>query len=102
MDLARDTVTQESGAAMENAKRLEIENQLKSELDKAHIEYAFASARFDSLVTDLPDFPQPDGTLTIQQAGRASRAALAAYVAALRRYSDSTDNGIMPKDAPPE
>jgi hypothetical protein len=64
-------------------------------VDAARIEYTVASAEFDLMVRDVPSgIPQPDdGSLRIQKAGQASRAALQHYMRALKRYA-----GFLPQD----
>ena len=77
---------------------LDIEQRLKGELDKAREAYGAASREFDLLIKDIPSgIPQPDGDLRIQQAGKASRAALRNYTFALKRFSQYTLAGIVPK-----
>ncbi len=78
---------------------LEIEEHLKSELDKARAEYQVACGEFHSLVKDVPSgIPLPDADLRIRLAGEASRAALQNYTRALRRFSQYTLSGIVPED----
>ena len=81
---------------------LEIEQRLKGDLEKARVEYQAACAEFHSLVQDIPSgIPQPDGELRIRQTGEASRAALQNYTRALKRFSQYTLAGIVPKDLLP-
>jgi hypothetical protein len=78
---------------------LEIEERLKADLDKARAEYKAACAEFDSLVKSIPEgVSQPDAELRIRQSGEASRAALQNYMIALKRFSQYTLAGIVPKD----
>jgi hypothetical protein len=68
----------ENGAEpMERSKRSEIVNLLRSQLDKAHAVYIAASTR---------------------QGGVDSRAALRTYSAALQRFANFTESGIVPED----
>jgi hypothetical protein len=81
---------------------LEIEERLKGDLDKARAEYGAASRKFDLLIKDIPSgIPQPDGDLRIRQTGADARAALQNYTRALRRFSEYTLSGTMPKDLLP-
>jgi len=80
----------------------EIEERLKGELDMARAEYQAACGEFHSLVKDIPSgIPQPDGELRIRQSGEVSRAALLNYTRALKRFSQYTLSGIVPKDLLP-
>jgi hypothetical protein len=81
---------------------LKIEERLKGDLEKARSEYQAACGEFHSLVKDIPTgIPQPDGELRIRQTGEASRAALQNYTLALKRFSEYTLSGIVPKDLLP-
>ena len=83
---------------------LDIEERLKGELDRARAEYQATSTEFDSLIKDIPSgIPSPDGELRIRQTGAASRTALQKYSRALKRFSEYTLSGMVPKDLlPPE
>ena len=82
---------------------LDIEQRLKGELDKAREAYGAASREFDLLIMSIPSrIPQLDGDLRIQQTAEASRAALRNYLLALKRFSQYTFTGIVPKDLPPK
>ncbi len=81
---------------------LDIEERLKGELDKARAEYGAASRKFDLLIKDIPSgIPQPDGELRIRQTAQASSAALQKYALALKRFSQYTLSGTVPKDLIP-
>jgi hypothetical protein len=80
----------------------EIEERLKGDLDRARAEYGAASRKFDLLIKDIPSgIPQPDGDLRIRQTGADARAALQNYMRALRRFSEYTLSGTVPKDLLP-
>jgi hypothetical protein len=82
--------------------RLEIEERLKCDLEKARADYQAACTEFDSLVKDIPSgIPQLDGELRIRLAGEASRKALQNYISALDRFSQYTLSGIVPEDLLP-
>ena len=81
---------------------LDIEERLKGELDRARAKYQATSTEFHSLIKDIPSgIPQPDGELRIRQTGQASRAALQNYTRALKRFSQYTLSGTVPKDLIP-
>jgi hypothetical protein len=80
----------------------EIEERLKGDLDRARVEYQAACGEFHSPVKEIPcGVPPPDGELRIRQTGEASRAALQNYALALKRFSQYTLSGIVPKDLLP-
>ena len=80
----------------------EIEERLKCDLDQARVEYQAACGEFLLLVKDIPDgISPPVGELSIRQTGEASRAALQNYTLALKRFSQYTLAGIVPKDLLP-
>jgi hypothetical protein len=90
---------------MDQAKRREISNLLKLELDKASELQFFANAQLHHISSEIPsNIPHPDGTLRIQQAGVEARDSLANYLRALKRYTDFMVAGIVPEDfiPPPE
>ncbi len=72
-----------------------IEEFLKGQLDEARAEYDTAHKKFPS------EIPQPDGSLRIRQAGGASRAALQNYKRALKRFTEYSFSGTVPKDLLP-
>jgi hypothetical protein len=75
---------------------------LREQLSATRIEYTKASTEFDLMVKEVPSgIPQPDGTLRIQRAGRASRAALQNYRRALKRFANFTLEGRVTDDFPP-
>ncbi len=79
-----------------------IEELLKGQLDRARAEYDTAHKKFDLLIKDIPSgIPQPDGNLRIRQAGEASRSTLQNYKHALKRFSEYTMSGTVPKDLLP-
>ena len=80
-----------------------IEERLKSELDKARVEYEATSREFHSLIKDIHgEIPSsPDRELRIRQTREASRGALQKYSLALKRFSEYTVSGIVPKDLSP-
>lgn len=81
---------------------LKIEERLKGDLEKARSEYQAACGEFHSLVREIPTgIPQPDAELRIRRTGEASRAALQNYTLALKRFSQYTLSGIVPKDLLP-
>jgi hypothetical protein len=83
-------------------EHLKIEERLKEDLDKARSEYQAACVEFHSLVKDIPSgIPQPDGELRLRRSGEVSRAALQNYSLALKRFSQYTLSGIVPKDLLP-
>ena len=80
----------------------EVLQFLRLELDAARIEYTKASAEFDLMVKEVPSgIPLPDGTLRIQKAGQASKAALQKYRQALKRFADFALEGRLTDDFPP-
>jgi hypothetical protein len=73
----------------EYLKRLEIAELLKKQLDAAYAEYLMANARLDAVVKESPSgLPHPDGSLRLQQAGVAARAAFQIYLSALREFTE--------------
>jgi hypothetical protein len=90
---------------MDHARRREISNLLKLELDKASEVQFFANAQLHHVSSEIPsNIPHPDGTLRIQQAGIVARDSLVNYLSALKRYTDFMVAGIVPDDfvPPPE
>jgi hypothetical protein len=84
---------------IDHAKRREISNLLKLELDKASEVQFFANAQLHHVSSEIPsNIPHPDGMLRIQQAGRVARDSLANYLRALKRYTGFIVSGIVPDD----
>jgi hypothetical protein len=83
-------------------QRLEIGSLLKDQLDKARSIHLASSARFDLLIKDGPSgLPHPDGSMRVQEAGKQMRTALQSYMQALKRFSEFTVSGTVPKDLLP-
>lgn len=84
------------------SERYEISQRLWEQLDKARQEHAAATERFNLLIKEpLGELPHPDGSLSIRQAGEASRFALLHYMNALKRFTDFTLDGTVPEDILP-
>ena len=84
------------------SERYEISQRLWEQLDKARQEHANATDRFNLLIKGpLGELPHPDGSLSIRQAGEASRFALLNYMNALKRFTDFTLDGTVPEDILP-
>jgi hypothetical protein len=68
--------------------RAEVRQLLKDELEQANAAYAAANHAFHEMIDTFPsNIPQPDGTLRVEQAGRAVQAAQHLYLTALENYT---------------
>ena len=75
-------------AESDHAKMVE---RLQTELRRARLEHDATKLTFDRMVAEVPSgIPHPDGSLRIQKAGKAYRAALQNFALAARRLSEFT------------
>ena len=73
-------------AESDHAKMVE---RLQTELRRARLEHDATKLTFDRMVAEVPSgIPHPDGSLRIQKAGKAYRAALQNFALAARRLSE--------------
>lgn len=78
--------------------RDEIGDILREEVQRARRVYEVAHAHFSSVTTDIPShLPSPDGTDRIRNAGKAYRATMDAYSAALKEFNDFLTSGVVPE-----
>lgn len=77
----------------------EVENILRSELERTQAVYRMVRSEFRSIVADVPSgIPHPDGAVRIEQSSQACRFASEAYVSALKRFTAFAINRIIPDD----
>ena len=85
---------------MDNAERIAaIEDILRADVDRAQVRYRSEAAKFRQIRQDIPSgIPHPDGVMRIRQSGEAHSAALAAYISALKRFTDFVVKRVVPND----
>jgi len=85
------------GGDVSEETRSDVLARLKADLDQAWRENVAARARFDSIMSEIPQsIPHPDGSLRIRQAGADMNLALQHYIDALRRYTDCVTHPLSP------
>ncbi len=83
---------------MDNTHRSAMARILTEELAAAHSRHTAAAKYFHRLLEQIPSgLPQPDGSQRIHAAGREAHVALEAYVRALKRYTDFSVHGVIPR-----
>lgn len=76
--------------------------RLQTDLWRARREYELTKETVDRIMSEVPSgIPHPDGSLRIQKASMAFKAALQNYNVAMQRFSEFMLEGKFPSDLPP-